>query len=72
MYISKAKHYAISRAIFKLEEATRRDNYEERWEAYDVLRELGIDHMFHRMPDSVCDRGDEVFYRARRKAQQEA
>ena len=45
MYISKAKHYAISRAIFNLEMAVEAGDKDKRWEMYDLLRELGIDAM---------------------------
>ena len=65
MYISKAKHYAISRAIFNLEMAVESGDKDKRWEMYDLLRELGLDHMFHEMPESVQNKGDDLFYKAR-------
>lgn len=69
MYINKAQQYAISRLIFNLEEAIRTDNSERRWLAYDALRELGIDHMFHEMPEHVQNAGDVEYWKARDKAQ---
>ena len=68
MYINKAQQYAISRLIFNIEEAVRSDNSKRRWEAYDALRELGIDHMFHEMPYHVQDAGDLEYWKARDKA----
>jgi hypothetical protein len=65
MYISKAKQYAISRAIFNIEQAVRADNNDQRWDMYAVLRELGIDHMFHEMPESVQNKGGDLFFKAR-------
>ena len=68
MYINKAQQYAISRFIFNIEEAVRSDNIDKRYEAYDALRELGIEHMFHRMPEHVQDAGDTVYWKARTAA----
>jgi len=68
MYINKATEYAISRLIFNIEQAVRDDNSERRWQAYDALRELGIDHMFHQMPYHVQDKGDHVYWKARTAA----
>ena len=68
MHINKAQQYAISRLIFNIEEAVRSDNTDRRYEAYDALRELGIEHMFHRMPEHVQDKGDKVYWEARDKA----
>jgi len=72
MYMNKATEYAVSRLIFNIEQAVRDDNNERRWEAYDALRELGIDHMFHRMPDHVQDKGDHLYWKARTNAIREA
>ena len=65
MYMNKAQQYAISRLIFNIEQAVRDDNNERRWEAYDALRELGIDHNFHEMPYHVQDKGDHVYWKAK-------
>jgi ABC-type uncharacterized transport system YnjBCD ATPase subunit len=72
MYMNKATEYAVSRLIFNIEQAVRDDNNERRWEAYDALRELGIDHMFHRMPDHVQDKGDYLYWKVRTNAIREA
>lgn len=72
MYINKAQQYAISRFIFNIEEAVRSGNSDRRWQAYDALRELGIDHMFHEMPQHVQDAGDAVYWKARMNAIEEA
>jgi len=68
MYMNKATEYAISRLIFNIEQAVRADDSERRWQAYDALRELGIDHMFHDMPEHVQDKGDNVYWKARTAA----
>jgi len=68
MNINKAQQYAISRLIFNIEQAVRDDNNERRWQAYDALRELGIDPMFHLMSEHVQDKGDRVYWEARDKA----
>ena len=67
MYINKATEYAISRTIFKLEHAAIDGDSTARWDAYAMLRELGIDHMFHAMPEHVQNKGDDLFYDLRRK-----
>jgi len=68
MNINKAQQYAISRLIFDIEQAVKADDIRKRYEAYDALRELGIDHMFHQMPYHVQDKGDNVYYKARTAA----
>ena len=68
MNINKAQQYAISRLIFNIEQSIRTDNSERRWRAYDALRELGIDHMFHEMPEHVQNKGDKVYWEAIDKA----
>lgn len=68
MNINKAQQYAISRLIFNIEQAVRDDNSERRWEAYDALRELGIEHNFHQMPYHIQDKGDNVYWKARTAA----
>jgi citrate lyase beta subunit len=65
MNINKAQQYAISRLIFDIEQAVRSDDIDKRYEAYDALRELGIDHMFHQMPYHAQDKGAIVYYKAR-------
>jgi hypothetical protein len=67
MYMNKATEYAISRTIFKLEQAAIAGDSTERWDAYAMLRELGIDHMFHEMPEHVQNKGDDMFYNLRHK-----
>jgi len=67
MYINKATEYAVSRTIFKLEQAARDDDHTARWDAYAMLRELGIEHMFHEMPEHVQNKGDDLFYSLRRR-----
>jgi len=67
MYINKAQQYAISRLIFNIEEAVRSDNTDRRWQAYEALRELGIDHNFHEMPEHVQDAGDTLYWKTRTK-----
>jgi len=68
MNINKAQQYAISRLIFDIEQAVKADDIGRRYEAYDALRELGIDHMFHQMPYHVQDKGANVYYKARTAA----
>ena len=68
MYINKATEYAISRTIFKLEQALRDSDSTARWDAYAMLRELGIEHMFHEMPEHVQNKGDNVYWKARTAA----
>lgn len=69
MYINKAQQYAISRLIFNIEQAIKDDNIDRRYKAYDALRELGIEHNFHEMPEHVQDAGDNVYWKARAKTQ---
>ncbi len=65
MNINKAQQYAISRLIFDIEQAVRADDIGKRYDAYDALRELGIDHMFHQMPYHVQDKGYIEYSKAR-------
>lgn len=69
MYMNKATEYAVSRLIFNIEQAVRDDNSERRWQAYEALRELGIEHNFHEMPEHVQDAGDNIYWKARAQAQ---
>ena len=69
MYINKAQQYAISRLIFNIVQSVRDDNTDRRWQAYDALKELGIDPNFHEMPEHVQDAGDNVYWKTRAKVQ---